>query len=64
MMSSLHANREGTRGTLEVEIIQEVTGRRGREETAWNYARCGRCNWTITEILRYLLLSIFGCVST
>ena len=52
MMSSLHANREGTRGTLEVEIIQEVTGRRGREETAWNYARCGRCNWTITEILR------------
>ena len=59
MMSSLHANREGTPGTLEVEIIREVSGggtrQRPREQTAWydvNNKMCGRCGWTITQILR------------
>ena len=59
MMSSLHANREGTPGTLEVEIIREVSGDgsrpRPREQTVWhdlNNKRCGWCGWTIQEILR------------
>ena len=55
----MHANREGTPGTLEVEIIREVSGDgsrpRPREQTVWhdlNNKRCGWCGWTIQEILR------------
>ena len=53
MMSEL--DREGTPGTLDVEIIQEVACNRQRQEAAWNLnrKRCGgMCGRTITQILR------------
>ena len=56
MMAEL--DREGTPGTLDVEIIQEVAGNRQRQEAAcaWydlNRKRCGgMCGRTITQILR------------
>ena len=56
MMGELDANREGTPGTLDVEIIQEVAGNWQRQEAAWydlNRKRCGgMCGRTIKQFLR------------
>ena len=49
MMSEL--DREGTPGTLDVEIIQEVAGNRQRQDL--NRKRCGgMCGRTIKQFLR------------